>query len=124
MASIRQWHHSYILDRPPDRWGNILRQCAIRDHFRLMRRLIELHHARGGDAAAEAALQDENYYASLVSYGNRVDELTRDIWEAEYLAPERETIRETADEINPIDTSILNVLKQKAEHVAHHLWIR
>jgi MoaA/NifB/PqqE/SkfB family radical SAM enzyme len=118
METIRQWHHSYILDKPPDRWGNILRQCAIRDHFRMMRRTIELHQARGGDAAAEAALQDENYYEKFVAYGERVDELTRDIWDKEYLQPEREGMF-APDEMPQIDASILHAVKQKFGNVTH-----
>ena len=127
MKTIRKWHHSYILDRPPSKWGNILRQCAIRDHFRMMRRTIELHHARGGDKAAEEALQDENYYAKLVNYGERIDELTRDIWEKEYLQPEREGMfapGEIPDEMPQIDASILHAVKQKFGSVTHRLRLR
>jgi len=139
MESIRQWHHSYILDKSPDRWGNILRQCAIRDHFRMMSRVIDLHHARGGDKAAEEALQDENYYAKLVAYGERVDELTRDIWEKEYLQPEREGMfapGEIPDEMPQIDASIRfasfsgllrkhrHALRQKADSITHRLHLR
>jgi hypothetical protein len=56
----------------------------------MMRRIIKLHNAKGADEAAEEALIDEDYYFQLVAYGKRVDELTREIWEEEYLQPERE----------------------------------
>ena len=116
METIRKWHHSYILDRPPDRWGNILRQCAIRDHFRMMKSIIDLHNARGADDAAEEARQDEDYYAELVAYGERLKELTRDIWEEEYLQPERGRTfppELVPDETQKIDTSILHATRHK-----------
>ena len=132
METIRKWHHSYILDRPPDRVGNILRQCAIRDHFGMMHRVIQRHNAKGADEAAEEALIDEDYYAGLVAYGERVEELTRDIWDEEYLAPERErmlkeqqSLSETPpDETTEIDASILHAVKQKVGSVANRLRFR
>ena len=93
----------------------------------MMSRTIELHHARGGDRAAEEALQDENYYAKLVAYGERVDELTRDIWEKEYLQPEREGMfapGEIPDEMPQIDASIWHAVKQKFGSVTHRLHLR
>jgi hypothetical protein len=90
-----------------------------------MRRLIKLHHARGGDEAAEEALQDENYYAKLVAYGERVGELTRDLWEQEYLQAEKGRLSTPGtDAMPPIDASLWHAVKQKLGTVTHHLRLR
>lgn len=42
------------------------------------------------DEAAAEALEDEAYHRGLAAYGEAFDALTRDIWEEEYVGPERE----------------------------------
>jgi len=89
---IREWQEEYALDKPADDMGNIIVPCAIRDHYKMMKELLKKTNAKPADEAAEEALQDPEYYKGLVEYGKRVKELTKDIWEKEYLEPERNRV--------------------------------
>ncbi|MGQ9632604.1 MAG: radical SAM protein [bacterium] len=87
--AIRRWERDYSLKQPPDRVGNMIRPCPIRDHHAVMRDLIDRFGARPTDGAAEEALKDADYYRGLVEYGEKIEELTSSVWEEEYLRPER-----------------------------------
>ena len=89
MTAIRQWQDDYALDRPPDRMGNLICQCAIRDHAAMMRDLIDEHRPRPADGDAAGVLEDPSYWKRLEAYGREVERLTGPIWEAEYVGPER-----------------------------------
>lgn len=91
---IREWQQQYALNGPADRMGNIIVPCAIRDHFEMMYDLINRTQAQPADEAAEQAIGDEDYYRGLVEYGKKVKNLTNEIWEKEYLEPERKRIAE------------------------------
>ncbi|RMF72417.1 MAG: radical SAM protein [Acidobacteria bacterium] len=89
MTAIRQWQDDYALDRPPHEMGNLICQCAIRDHASVMHDLIEEHRPRPVDSEAAAALTDPGYWKRLERYGREVEALTAPIWESEYIGPER-----------------------------------
>jgi len=91
-SSIRKWQHAYGFMKPPTEVGNQITPCPIRDHHRVMRGMVEHNKAHPTDEVAAAALTDNNYYEGLVGYGERVRELTQEIWEREYLGPEREAL--------------------------------
>lgn len=86
---IREWQEEYALQGPAHRMGNIIIPCAIRDHYEMMRELIRKTGAQPADKAAAEALEDEGYYRGLVQYGKELEELTDEIWQKEYLEPER-----------------------------------
>jgi hypothetical protein len=59
--------------------------CSIRDHYANFRENILPNHAKGETKEAEESLKDPNYYNTLVEYDKRLEELTEDIWEKEYM---------------------------------------
>jgi len=91
-ASIRKWQYAYGFMKPPTEVGNQIIPCPIRDHYGVMRGIVEHHKAHPIDESADAALNDKQYYEGMVDYGEQVRELTRDIWEKDYLDPEREAL--------------------------------
>jgi len=91
-AAIRKWQYAYGFMKPPTEVGNQITPCPIRDHYGVMRGIVEHHKARPIDESADAALNDKQYYKGMVDYGEQVRELTRDIWEKDYLDPEREAV--------------------------------
>jgi MoaA/NifB/PqqE/SkfB family radical SAM enzyme len=87
--AIRRWHDTYVFDREPDEVGNMICQCAIRDHAAMMKEIIEGHDAKPIDDDALEALRDEDYWKGLQVYDQRLAELTGPIWQERYLEPER-----------------------------------
>lgn len=85
MVAIRKWQKDYIHDRPHHEMGNMIRQCAIRDHYKIMKEFLKKSEIRPINNEAREALLDEDYYKGLVEYGEKLDALTRDIWKKEYL---------------------------------------
>lgn len=101
--AIRNWQQTYSYMKPAHEVGNQIIPCAIRDHYRFARRAIEHFGARPIDKDAEEALKDKNYYIGLVDYNKKVEELTQDIWEREYIAPERD--RERREEVEVVEAA-------------------
>ena len=93
-SSIRKWQYAYGFMKPPTEVGNQITPCPMRDHYRVIRGIIDHHQAHPIDEAAATALTDKGYYEGMLDYGERVRGLTRDIWEKEYLSPEREALQE------------------------------
>ncbi|MDZ7262122.1 MAG: radical SAM protein [candidate division KSB1 bacterium] len=87
--AIRKWQRGYGYGQPPDQVQNQIVPCAIRDHYRLAHGVVKHFAAKPIDEDAAEAIKDEQYFQELVVYGEKVDELTRPIWEAEYVGPER-----------------------------------
>lgn len=87
--SIRKWHRAYGYLQPADRVKNRIVPCAIRDHYRMAHSTIERFGARPIDEAAAEALKDEIYREDLIAYGEAVGAATDDIWEQEYVGPEK-----------------------------------
>jgi len=90
---LRKWHHSYILDRPPEKMGNMLAECAIRDHYRMLYQLIKKHQAHPEDEAALQALQDENYRQRMIMYGKKLKKIMDPVWDKFYLKKEKNTLK-------------------------------
>lgn len=86
---IREWIEEYALKGPAEAMGNIIVPCAIKDHFDVMYELIRRTQAQPADEAAAQALQDRGYYEWLVQYGKKVKLITDEIWQKEYLEPEK-----------------------------------
>ena len=88
--SIRRWQHEYGYGKSPNEVSNQIVPCPIRDHHLEAMAYVRQFGARPMDEAAAEALEDEGYHCGLAAYGKAFDTLTRDIWEQEYVGPERE----------------------------------
>lgn len=84
MKNGRQWIYNYG-QATPENPKNWLMPCSIRDHYANFRENILPDHAKGETKEAEESLKDPNYYKTLVEYDKRLEELTEDIWEKEYM---------------------------------------
>jgi MoaA/NifB/PqqE/SkfB family radical SAM enzyme len=84
MKNGRQWIYNYG-QATPENPNNWLMPCSIRDHYDNFRKNILPNHAKGETQEAEESLKDPNYYKTLVEYDQRLEELTEDIWEKEYM---------------------------------------
>ncbi len=91
--SIRAWQDAYGYRRPAEKVGNYIVPCPIRDHYKMAYTAIMKTGAKPLDPNAAAALEDAEYREGLIAYGKKVDELTRPIWERDYLEPVREKKR-------------------------------
>jgi len=82
---IRNWQNEYGYTNPQDETGNWIMPCPIRDHHKLAYDAVIKHDAKPADLPASEALSDEQYHKGLEEYDNRMDELTRDVWDRDYL---------------------------------------
>ena len=89
LKAIREWQSDYGYMGPPDQVGNEITPCPIRDHHRHFYQIVKEHNARPINREAEEALESPDFVEGLVSYGEKVAELTDHIWDKEYLEPER-----------------------------------
>ena len=89
MKNGRKWMRQYGQAHPenPNNW---LMPCSIRDHYDNFRRNILPNHAKGENNEAEESLQDNKYYRKLIEYDKRLENLTENIWQEEYLASEKQ----------------------------------
>ncbi|NOY76882.1 MAG: radical SAM protein [Calditrichaeota bacterium] len=85
--AIRNWQDSYGYRRPAEKVGNYIVPCPIRDHYKMAYSAIIKTGAKPLDPNAAEALEDEGYRKGLIEYGKKVDELTRPIWEKDYIEP-------------------------------------
>jgi len=83
---IRHWQNEYGYTNPQDETGNWIVPCPIRDHHKSAYEAVIKHDAKPCDIPAAEALSDDQYHRGLEDYGNKVDELTREIWERDYLS--------------------------------------
>ncbi len=83
--AIRKWQDEYAYKQPKDKKGNLLRTCPIRDHYGMYHKLLKCHKPYSIDENVQDALNDEEYRKKLTAYGDKIGELTKDIWEKEYL---------------------------------------
>ena len=86
--SIRQWQKDYALDRKPNEMGNWLTPCPIKDHYEMMKKLLDKHRPKPIDKAAQSALEDSEYQKGLEKYGREVAKAADPIWGKEYLKVE------------------------------------
>ncbi|MCD5383936.1 SPASM domain-containing protein, partial [candidate division WOR-3 bacterium] len=82
---IRDWQAEYGYKRQEKEVGNWLRQCPIRDHYGIMHKILLETSAKPSDPSGEKIINDENHKKDLVSYGERIGELTEEKWKREYL---------------------------------------
>jgi len=95
MKKIRDWQNGYYdHGNNGNERGNMLAPCPIRDHHGELRAILEETGAKPADESAETALEDREYYEGMVKYGREVEEMTKLIWEKEYLGIEEKTLKE------------------------------
>lgn len=82
---IRDWQAEYGYTKPADQIDNWLCPCAIRDHYEHFYEVVRACGGRPIDSEAEAALQEPEYVKGMIEYGKRYYELSRKVWEEEYL---------------------------------------
>ncbi|MCK4580400.1 MAG: radical SAM protein, partial [Dehalococcoidia bacterium] len=83
--AIRDWQDQYYRERRADEKGNIIMTCPIKDHYEMLRGLIDKYHPEPMDEAAAQALSDPEYKKGLIKYHNELAEVTDPIWKEEYL---------------------------------------
>jgi len=83
---IRKWQADYSNFGHPKETGNYLIPCAIRDHYKMMRQLIDKHHPKPIDESAAQALEDDSYRHGLEEYDQQLQETMDPVWEEEYLS--------------------------------------
>ena len=83
--SIRQWQKDYALDKKPNEMGNWLIPCPIKDHYNMMKKLLNKHQPKPIDEAAQKALKDTEYQKGMEKYGQEAAEAIDPIWGKEYL---------------------------------------
>ncbi len=84
MKNGRQWQKKYGLDnrKKPDNW---LMPCSIRDHYEIFRKSVLPKDAKPEDQKAKEALESGEYLELLKKYDEKLEHLTKNIWETEYL---------------------------------------
>lgn len=93
--AVRRWQTEYGYMQPPHQVGNEITPCPIRDHHRRFHEIVKEHEARPINPEAGEALEAKDFIESLCRYGDRVSELTGEIWDREYLEPERKNLTGT-----------------------------
>ncbi len=83
--TIRRWQDVYGYKREPDKVGNYIIGCPIRDHYRVARNIIERFNPEPEDESARLALEDKEYYKGLVEYDEKLKEIFDPYWKNIYL---------------------------------------
>ncbi|HNS34245.1 MAG TPA: radical SAM protein [bacterium] len=82
--AIRSWQKEYYLEKGPEEKGNMIMTCPIKDHYEMLRGLIDKYHPEPMDETASQALKDSEYKKGLIKYHDQLAEATDPIWEKEY----------------------------------------
>lgn len=84
MKNGRQWQKKYGLDnrKKPKNW---LMPCSIRDHYEIFRNSVLPINVKPEDQKAKEALESPEYFEVLKKYDEKLEGLTKKIWETEYL---------------------------------------
>ncbi len=83
--AIRKWQDAYGYKRDPDKVGNFIIGCPIRDHHKLARAIIDRYAAKAEDENAANALKDKAYYDGMVEYDKKLKEIFDPYWKEIYL---------------------------------------
>jgi len=84
MKNGRKWQREYGLDnwKKPKNW---LMPCSIRDHYEIFRNSVLPKNAKPEDEKAKEALESAEYFEVMKNYDQKLNNLTKRIWEIEYL---------------------------------------
>ncbi len=83
--AIRKWQDVYGYKREPDKVGNYILGCPIRDHHSVARNIIDNFNAMPEDESAMQALEDKEYYRGMVEYDMKLKKLLDPYWKEIYL---------------------------------------
>ncbi len=83
--SIRSWQDEYGYTQPPDKVGNFIVPCIVRDHYNEAFVRVNEFGARPMDENAEHALNDQDYRKRMTEYGQNAKSLTQKHWESEFM---------------------------------------
>jgi hypothetical protein len=59
--------------------------CSIRDHYEIFRNPVLPQNVKPEDQKAKEALESDEYFEVLKKYDEKLEGLTKKIWETEYL---------------------------------------
>jgi len=90
--AVRKWQTEYGFMQPPHQVGNEIAPCPIRDHHRRFYQIVKENQANPINPEAAEALKTADFVEGLSRYGEKVRELTDQIWDKEYLEPERKRL--------------------------------
>lgn len=93
LKAVREWQSEYGYMQPSHVVQNEITPCPIRDHHRRFHQIVNEYRAKPINPEAAEALKSEAFVEGLCQYGKRVAELTDDIWDKEYLEPERRNLK-------------------------------
>jgi len=87
MKNGRKWQREYGLDnwKKPENW---LMPCSIRDHYEIFKNSVLPKGAKPEDEKAKEALESDEYFEVMKNYDQKLNSLTKKIWEIEYLNKE------------------------------------
>jgi MoaA/NifB/PqqE/SkfB family radical SAM enzyme len=80
----RDWQHSYSLNVPLERRGNLIRPCLMRDHHDCARDVLLTTGAKPGNSSAEICLSDKSYKDALKEYDKELAVQLDPIWNNNY----------------------------------------
>jgi MoaA/NifB/PqqE/SkfB family radical SAM enzyme len=95
LKAVRKWQGDYAYLQPSHQVGNEITPCPIRDHHRNFYDIVKEHDAKPINPEAAEALKAKDFIEGLCQYGKKVAELTDDIWDKEYIEPERRDLFKT-----------------------------
>ena len=64
---------------------NWLMPCSIRDPYEIFRNFVLPQNVKPEDQKAKEALESDEYFEVLKKYDKKLEDLTKKIWETEYL---------------------------------------
>ncbi|MFH0779828.1 MAG: radical SAM/SPASM domain-containing protein [Parcubacteria group bacterium] len=85
LKDIRKWQDDYALVKDKKELGNWILPCAIKDHYKSMRELLDKHEVWPIDEPAAEALKDEKYKTGLIKKGEEAAEALDPIWLSDYI---------------------------------------
>ncbi len=84
----RAWQKSYGLSTP-EKPGNWLMPCSIKDHYKNFRENILVKEAKAENESAKSALESKEYFNFLDSFGKELRKITEPVWRDEYLKDDK-----------------------------------
>lgn len=82
---VRAWQDRYGYTQPPEKTGNWLCPCVIRDHFDVLKESVLLSEAKPINEEAAIAIKDKAYGRGMVQYGKKYKSMTDPVWAEQYI---------------------------------------
>lgn len=78
----REWQTKYFNNH--GKAGNMLSPCFIRDHHKEFLERVTPCNPIPGDEAAKEAMESKSYHKGLIEFDEKLDKVTKPIWDSEY----------------------------------------